>query len=64
MNDPQVRLVTVCDLDGEILYSGHRQEQEFADSRRNQKFTRISCQELEDTQSTCIEDWKGKVCLG
>ena len=25
MNDPQVRLVTVCDLDGEIMYSSHRQ---------------------------------------
>ncbi|HVI21494.1 MAG TPA: hypothetical protein VM660_05530 [Bacillus sp. (in: firmicutes)] len=25
MNDPQVRLITVCDLDGEIMYSGHRQ---------------------------------------
>jgi hypothetical protein len=25
MNNSQVRLVTICDLDGEIMYSGHRQ---------------------------------------
>ena len=25
MSDPQVRVVTICDLNGEIMYSGHRQ---------------------------------------
>jgi hypothetical protein len=25
MSDPAVRLVTICDLNGEIMYSGHRQ---------------------------------------
>ena len=33
MSDPQVRVVTICDLNGEIMYSGHRQgNKEYADS--------------------------------
>jgi hypothetical protein len=24
-SDPKIRLVTICDLDGKIMHSGHRQ---------------------------------------
>ena len=41
--DPKIRLITICDLDGKIMYSDHRQGVRSIDPRGKQKIARSGC---------------------
>ena len=50
MSDPAVRLVTICDLNGEIMYSGHRQGTKNMLTPEESRNSLELCKELEDTE--------------
>jgi plasmid stability protein len=62
--DPKIRLITICDLNGRVMYSEHRE------GVTNLLTPEESKQSLElavnswNTQQTCTKDWKRKICFG
>ena len=47
----KIRLVTICDLDGKIMHSGHRQGvTNLLTPRREQEITKLAYQGMENTR--------------
>ena len=63
-SDSKIRLVTICDLNGKIMYSDHRQGVKNLLTPEESKKSRTSCKFVENKDATCTKNWTRKVCIG
>jgi hypothetical protein len=58
--DPKVRVVTICDLNGEMMYSGHREGvKNLLTSKESKESLELAVKGWKTQRRTCAKDWKG-----
>ena len=63
--DPKIRLVTICDNNGKIMSSVHREGvQNLLSQEESKKSLELGSEFLEKPQRIGAKDWERKICIG
>ena len=64
-SDPKIRLVTICDSNGKIMHSDHRQGvQNLLSPEESKKSLELAVNSWKNTERTCIKDRERKIRIG
>ena len=63
--DSNIRVVTICDINGKMMYSDYREGIEnLLTPEESKKSLESRCKFMENTKQTCTKDRKRKICVG
>ncbi len=62
--DPKIRLVTICDINGKVMSSDHRQGVKNLLSPEESKESLELAVNSWKIRQTCTKDWKRKIRIG
>ena len=63
--DPKIRLVTICDINGKVMFSDHRQGvKNLLSPEESKESLELAVNSWKIRSQTCTKDWKRKIRIG
>ncbi len=63
--DADIRLVTICDINGKIMYSDYREGMEnLLTPEESKKSLKLAIDAWKTRRNFCSKDWKMQICFG